>query len=104
MPADVTDWDSTQAAIEKITQEVGQISILVNNAGITRDTTFSRMSVEQWQEVINTNLNSLFYVTKQVIDHMADSGWGRIINIGSISRQTGQCGHTKYSAAKAGHP
>ncbi len=102
MPADVTDWDSTQAAIEKITQEVGQINILVNNAGITRDTTFSRMSVEQWQEVINTNLNSLFYVTKQVIDQMADSGWGRIINIGSINGQKGQFGQTNYSAAKAG--
>lgn len=102
MPADVTDWDSTQNAINDITQKVGEIDVLVNNAGITRDTTFSRMSLEQWQEVINTNLNSLFNVTKQVIDKMAANGWGRVINIGSINGQKGQFGQTNYSAAKAG--
>lgn len=102
MPADVTDFDATQAAIEKISREVGVIDILVNNAGITRDTTFSRMSVEQWQDVINTNLNSLFNVTKQVIEQMADAGWGRVVNISSINGQKGQFGQTNYSAAKAG--
>ncbi|HLR30218.1 MAG TPA: beta-ketoacyl-ACP reductase [Paenalcaligenes sp.] len=102
MPADVTDFDATQAAIEKVTSEVGVIDVLVNNAGITRDTTFSRMSVEQWQDVINTNLNSLFNVTKQVIDQMAETGWGRVVNISSINGQKGQFGQTNYSAAKAG--
>ncbi len=102
MPADVADWESTKAAVEEVSKKVGEIDVLVNNAGITRDTTFSRMTLEQWQDVINTNLNSLFNVTKQVIDKMADNGWGRVINISSINGQKGQFGQTNYSAAKAG--
>lgn len=102
MPADVADWESTKAAVKEVSKKVGEIDVLVNNAGITRDTTFSRMTLEQWQDVINTNLNSLFNVTKQVIDKMADNGWGRVINISSINGQKGQFGQTNYSAAKAG--
>src|SRR5690625_2100200 len=74
MPADVTDFDATQAAIEKISREVGVIDILVNNAGITRDTTFSRMSVEQWQDVINTNLNSLFNRSEEHTSELQSRG------------------------------
>ena len=80
----------------------GNIDILVNNAGITRDTQFRKMSLEDWQAVINTNLNSLFNVTKQVIDPMLDNGWGSIINISSVNGQRGQFGQTNYSTAKAG--
>jgi acetoacetyl-CoA reductase len=80
----------------------GEIDVLVNNAGITRDCTFRRMTSEQWHEVIETNLNSLFHVTKQVIDGMLDRGWGRIINISSVNGQKGQFGQTNYSTAKAG--
>ena len=82
--------------------EVGPIDILVNNAGITRDGTFRRMTVADWKAVIDTNLNSLFHVTKQVIDGMLDRGWGRIINISSVNGQKGQFGQTNYSTAKAG--
>jgi|SRR5690625_37166 len=102
MPADVTDWDSTKEAVDKVTSELGSIDVLVNNAGITRDGLFSRMSLDDWQAVINTNLNSLFNVTKQVIDQMAENGWGRVINVSSINGQKGQFGQTNYSAAKAG--
>ncbi|HLS21896.1 MAG TPA: beta-ketoacyl-ACP reductase [Paenalcaligenes sp.] len=101
-PADVADWDSTQKALEKLQAEFGSIDVLVNNAGITRDAVFSRMTLEQWQAVINVNLNSLFNVTKQVIDKMAEQGWGRVINISSINGQKGQFGQANYSAAKAG--
>ena len=73
-----------------------------NNAGITRDGTFRRMSYEDWHDVIETNLNSLFHVTKQVIDDMVDRGWGRIVNISSVNGQKGQFGQTNYSTAKAG--
>jgi acetoacetyl-CoA reductase len=75
---------------------------LVNNAGITRDGTFLKMSRDAWEAVINTNLNSLFNVTKQVINGMVERGWGRIINISSINGQRGQYGQTNYSTAKAG--
>lgn len=98
----VADWESTKAAFDKVKAEIGQIDVLVNNAGITRDGLFRRMDLEQWREVIDTNLNSLFNVTKQVIDHMADSGWGRIINISSVNGQKGQFGQSNYSTAKAG--
>ena len=81
---------------------MGPVEILVNNAGITRDTTFHRMSAEQWHEVINTNLNSLFNVTRPVINGMRDRGFGRIIVISSINGQKGQAGQTNYSASKAG--
>ncbi len=98
----VADWDSTAAAFQKVRSEVGEIDILVNNAGITRDGTFRKLTKESWDAVINTNLNSLFNVTKQVIDGMVDRGWGRIINISSVNGQKGQFGQTNYSTAKAG--
>src|ERR1700739_498624 len=98
----VADWDSTKRAFETARAEVGEIEILVNNAGITRDTTFQRMTNEQWHAVIETNLNSLFHVTKQVIEGMLERGWGRIINISSVNGQSGQSGQTNYSTAKAG--
>jgi acetoacetyl-CoA reductase len=98
----VGDWDSTREAIERARREAGEIDVLVNNAGITRDCTFRKMTNEQWHQVIETNLNSLFHVTKQVIDGMLDRGWGRIINISSVNGQRGQFGQTNYSTAKAG--
>ena len=98
----VADWESTRAAFDKTKAEHGAIDILVNNAGITRDGLFRKMSLEDWHGVINTNLNSLFYVTKQVIDGMLDKGWGRIVNISSVNGEKGQFGQTNYSAAKAG--
>ena len=98
----VSDWDSTKAAFDKVKAEVGQIDVLVNNAGITKDGQFRRMSIDDWKAVIDTNLNSLFFVTKQVVDGMLDRGWGRIINISSMNGQRGQFGQTNYSTAKAG--
>src|SRR4030095_7028486 len=81
---------------------VGPVDILVNNAGITRDSVFKRMTEGDWNAVINTTLNSVFNVTRQVIDGMVDRGWGRIINISSVNAIKGQFGQTNYSAAKAG--
>jgi acetoacetyl-CoA reductase len=98
----VSDWESTRRAFEIVRAEIGPIDILVNNAGITRDGTFQKMSNEAWHAVIETNLNSLFHVTKQVIDGMIERGWGRIINISSVNGQKGQFGQTNYSTAKAG--
>jgi acetoacetyl-CoA reductase len=98
----VADWESTRRAFEIARAEVGPIDILVNNAGITRDGTFKQMNFADWHAVIDTNLNSLFYVTKQVIDGMLERGWGRIINISSVNGQRGQFGQTNYSTAKAG--
>ncbi len=98
----VSDWDSTKVAFDKVKAEIGEIDVLVNNAGITRDGQFRKMSRDDWAAVIDTNLNSLFNVTKQVIDGMADRGWGRIINISSVNGQKGQFGQTNYSTAKAG--
>ena len=98
----VSDWDSTKAAFDKVKAEVGEISVLVNNAGITKDGQFRKMSIDDWKAVIDTNLNSLFFVTKQVVDGMLDRGWGRIVNISSMNGQRGQFGQTNYSTAKAG--
>ncbi len=98
----VADWDSTKAAFDKVRDEIGEIDILVNNAGITRDGKFRKMSKADWDAVINTNLNSLFNVTKQVIEGMISRNWGRIINISSVNGQKGQFGQTNYSTAKAG--
>ncbi|MBS0377936.1 MAG: acetoacetyl-CoA reductase [Proteobacteria bacterium] len=98
----VADWESTRRAFEVARAEVGEIEILVNNAGITRDGTFQKMTNEAWHEVIETNLNSLFHVTKQVIDGMLERSWGRIVNISSVNGQRGQFGQTNYSTAKAG--
>ena len=98
----VADWNSTEAAFAKVKKEVGDIDVLVNNAGITRDGVFRKMSRENWNDVIATNLTSLFNVTKQVIDGMVGKEWGRIINISSVNGQKGQFGQTNYSTAKAG--
>ncbi|MCL1825790.1 MAG: beta-ketoacyl-ACP reductase [Betaproteobacteria bacterium] len=99
---DVADLASVQAMVAEAEQKVGPIDILVNNAGITRDKMFAKMEREQWDAVINTNLTSLFNVTKQVSAKMAERGWGRIINISSINGVKGQAGQANYSAAKAG--
>ena len=98
----VGDWDSTVEAFDKVKAEHGTISVLVNNAGITRDGQFRKMDFKQWDEVIRTNLYSMFNVTKQVIDGMVDQGFDRIINISSVNGQKGQFGQTNYSTAKAG--
>jgi acetoacetyl-CoA reductase len=98
----VGDWDSTVAAFGKAKAEHGSIDVLVNNAGITRDRMFLKMTREDWDAVIETNLNSMFNVTKQVVGDMVEKGWGRIINISSVNGEKGQAGQTNYSAAKAG--
>ena len=101
-PCDVVDWDSCTACVAQITKEVGQVDVLVNNAGITRDMTFKKMDKANWDAVIRTNLDSCFNMTKQVCDGMVDRGWGRIINISSVNGQKGAFGQVNYSAAKAG--
>ncbi len=98
----VADWDSTKAAFDKVKAEHGNPDIVVNNAGITRDGVFRKMSLDDWRAVIDTNLNSLFNVTKQVVEGMLEKGWGRIVNISSVNGEKGQFGQTNYSAAKAG--
>jgi acetoacetyl-CoA reductase len=98
----VADWESTVAAFAKAKAEHGPIDILVNNAGITRDRMFLKMTREDWDAVIDTNLNSMFNVTKQVVADMAERGWGRIVQISSVNGEKGQAGQTNYSAAKAG--
>ena len=98
----VSDWDSTKAAFDSVRAQFGNPDVLVNNAGITKDGLFRKMSVDDWRSVIDTNLNSLFYVTKQVVQGMCEKGWGRIINISSVNGQKGQFGQTNYSTAKAG--
>jgi len=98
----VGDWDSTVAAFQKVRGEHGPVDVLVNNAGITRDAVFRKMTRADWDAVIETNLTSLFNVTKQVIDDMVERGWGRIVNISSVNGEKGQFGQTNYSAAKAG--
>jgi len=98
----VGNWDSTVEAFNKAHAEHGIIDLLVNNAGITRDRMFLKMTREDWDAVIETNLNSMFNVTKQVVGGMVEKGWGRIINISSVNGVKGQAGQTNYSAAKAG--
>ncbi|WP_342617754.1 acetoacetyl-CoA reductase [Rhodoferax sp. GW822-FHT02A01] len=98
----VGDWDSTVEAFTKARAEHGTIDVLVNNAGITRDRVFLKMTREDWDAVIDTNLNSMFNVTKQVVPGMVEKGWGRIIQISSVNGNKGQAGQTNYSAAKAG--
>ena len=98
----VGDWDSTVAAFAKTKAEHGTVDVLVNNAGITKDRMFLKMTREDWDAVIETNLNSMFNVTKQVVADMVEKGWGRIVNISSVNGEKGQAGQTNYSAAKAG--
>jgi acetoacetyl-CoA reductase len=98
----VANWESTVAAFEKAKAEHGSIDVLVNNAGITRDRMFLKMTRDDWDAVINTNLNSMFNVTKQVVPDMVEKGWGRIVQISSVNGEKGQAGQTNYSAAKAG--
>lgn len=99
---DVSDYDSCVEGIAKVEGDLGPIDILVNNAGITRDGMFHKMSIDQWQAVINTNLNGLFNMTRPIWEGMRSRGFGRVINISSINGQKGQMGQTNYSAAKAG--
>lgn len=98
----VGNFADCKAAVDVVTAQLGPIDILVNNAGITRDGVFHRMTSEQWSEVIRVNMDSLFNMTRQVIEGMREREWGRIINISSINGQKGQIGQTNYSAAKAG--
>ena len=98
----VGNFADCKHAAERVAAELGPIDILVNNAGITRDGVFHRMTSEQWSEVIRVNMDSLFNMTRQVIEGMREREWGRVINISSINGQKGQVGQTNYSAAKAG--
>ncbi len=99
---DVDDYESCAQMFYQIASVVGPVDILINNAGITRDSVFKRMTPSDWHAVINTNLNSVFNVTRQVVEGMMERGWGRIINISSVNALKGQFGQTNYSAAKAG--
>jgi acetoacetyl-CoA reductase len=99
---DVASFDACSAGIKKVEADLGPIEVLVNNAGITRDTPLHKMSVDQWNAVINTNLGSLFNMTRNVIEGMRSRKFGRIVNISSINGQKGQFGQVNYSAAKAG--
>jgi acetoacetyl-CoA reductase len=99
---DVSSYEACAAGLKQVETDLGPVEILVNNAGITRDATFHRMKPEQWSQVINTNLNSLFNMCRPVIEGMRGRKFGRIVNISSINGQKGQLGQTNYSAAKAG--
>jgi acetoacetyl-CoA reductase len=99
---DVADFTGCAEGVKKIEAELGPIEVLVNNAGITRDSTMHRMSCDQWDEVIHTNLSSCFNMSRAVIEGMRVRGFGRIVNIGSINGQAGQYGQVNYAAAKSG--
>jgi acetoacetyl-CoA reductase len=101
-PVDVASFESCASAIAKIQVDVGPIDILINNAGITRDMTFKKMTKVDWDAVIGTNLDSVFNMTKPIVDGMVERGWGRVINVSSVNGQKGAFGQTNYSAAKAG--
>ena len=102
VPGDVGEPAACEAMVEAINSKLGPVEILVNNAGITRDTTFHKMTYEQWTEVVNTNLNACFNVTRPIIENMRNKRWGRIVQISSINGQKGQYGQANYAAAKAG--
>ena len=102
VPCDVADLDSCAKAVAEVTAKVGSVDVLVNNAGITRDMTFKKMDKVNWDAVMRTNLDSLFNMSKQVVDAMSDRGWGRVINVSSVNGSKGAFGQTNYSAAKAG--
>ena len=99
---DVADPQASAEGVAKVEAELGPVDILVNNAGITRDGMFHKMTYDQWSAVLRTNLDSMFTMTRPVIEGMRDRGAGRIVNISSINGQKGQMGQTNYSAAKAG--
>src|ERR1700739_759392 len=99
---DVSSFDACAEGVKKVEAEVGSVDVLVNNAGITKDGAFHKMTPEQWSAVINTNLGSLFNMTRQVIEGMRARKFGRVISISSINGQKGQFGQCTYSAAKAG--
>jgi acetoacetyl-CoA reductase len=99
---DVADFKACQEGVKKIVADLGPVDVLVNNAGITRDGTMHRMTFEQWNEVIQTNIGSCFNMCRAVIDSMRDRNFGRIVNIGSINGQAGQYGQVNYAAAKSG--
>jgi len=101
-PVDVGDAEDCARMATRMMAEVGQVDVLVNNAGITRDMTFKKMTRIDWDAVINTNLNSVFNMTKPFMDGMVDRGWGRVINVSSVNGQKGAFGQTNYAAAKAG--
>ena len=98
----VADYDACAEGVKKVEAELGPVDVLVNNAGITRDAMFHKMTREQWNEVISTNLNGIFNMTHPIWDGMRARKWGRIINISSVNGQKGQAGQANYSAAKAG--
>ncbi len=98
----ITEWESCVSCIEGIKRDFGTIDVLVNNGGITRDSTLRKMNQEQWVDVINTDLTSVFYMTRMVVNDMLANGYGRIINISSVNGEKGQFGQANYSAAKAG--
>ena len=99
---DVSTPEDAEAMVREVEKQLGPVDILVNNAGITRDGTFHKMTAQQWYDVINTNLNSVFNVTRPVIEGMRERKWGRIIQISSINGLKGQYGQANYAAAKAG--
>ena len=101
-PADVANYESCAQMVDQVAKEIGPIDILINNAGITRDMTFKKMTKPDWDAVMHTNLDSVFNVTKPVVDGMVERGWGRVINVSSVNGQKGAFGQTNYSAAKAG--
>jgi acetoacetyl-CoA reductase len=102
VPCDVADFDSCTKAVAQVHDKVGAIDVLVNNAGITRDMTFKKMDKVNWDLVMRTDLDSLFNMSKQVVDGMVERGWGRVINVSSVNGSKGAFGQTNYSAAKAG--
>ena len=99
---DVADFDACMAGVAQVESDLGPVDVLVNNAGITRDSTMKRMDHSKWQDVIDTNLGGCFNMAKAVFEGMQSRGYGRIVNIGSINGQAGQYGQVNYAAAKSG--